>query len=123
MSEKNKTINFEQYGRIVCAALLYNNCIYMSEKGHWTIFPMEPIGVLRKAQQGFVTENGYFVDREVGLRIAEHYQQIESKYPPKDRLVSEDLKKEKRKVLEYRKEYTYRCNDGTKRNSILQEEK
>ena len=104
-------INFEQYGKVVCAALLHNNCIYMSTKGHHAIFPMEPIGVLRKAQQGFVTEKGFFVDRNIGLLIAEHYHQIESKYPPTDRLVSEDLNKEKRKVLEYRKEYTYKGNN------------
>ena len=40
-------MDYEVYGKIVCAALLHNNCIYMSYKGHWAIFPMEPIGVLR----------------------------------------------------------------------------
>ena len=98
----------DEYGKIICAALLYDNCIYMSELGHYAIFPMEPIGVLRNAQQGFVTENGYFVDRIVGLRIAEYYGQIEKKYPPKDQLVSEDLKKEKYKILQYQDSYIYK---------------
>ena len=92
-------IDFEKYGRIVCAALLKDNSIYMGREGHHVIFPMEPIGVLRCAEQGFVTENGYFVDRITALGIAEYYGQIEHKYNPQDRLVSEDLKKDDIKVL------------------------
>ena len=101
-------INPEEYGKIVCAALLHDNCIYIGKEGHHVIFPMEPIGVLRNAKQGFVTENGYFVDRKLGLLLAEYYNQIEFKYNPKDRLVSEDLKKEGLKVLKYRKDHTYK---------------
>ena len=86
-------INPEEYGKIVCAALLHNNTIYMGREGHHVIFPMEKIGVLRNAPQGFVTEYGYFVDRKTALYIATYYNQIEYKYNPKDRLVSEDLKK------------------------------
>ena len=71
---------------------------------------MEPLGVLRCAKQGFVTEYGYFVDREIGLYISSHYNQINVKYNPKDRLVSEDLKKENIKVLKYLKEYSYKEN-------------
>ena len=67
-----RSINPEEYGRIVSAALLHNNCIYMSRKGHYDIFTMEPIGVLRNASQGFVTEYGYFVDRKTGLLIAKY---------------------------------------------------
>ena len=100
--------NPEEYGKIVCAALLHENCIYMGREGHYVIFPMEPIGVLRCAPQGFVTENGYFVDRYTGLYIAEYYDQIEYKYNPKDRLVSEDLKKEDIKVLRYLPDYKYK---------------
>ena len=44
-------INPEEYGKIVCAALLHDNCIYMGKEGHHVIFPMEPIGVLRNAKQ------------------------------------------------------------------------
>ena len=45
-------IDPKKYGRIVCAALLHDNCIYMGKEGHHVIFPMEPIGVLRCAKQG-----------------------------------------------------------------------
>ena len=102
------TIDYEKYGRVICAALLHNNCIYMSKKGHHAIFPMEPIGVLRKAIQGFVTENGYFVDRELGLSIAEYFNQINIKHPPTDKLMSEDLKKEDLKILKRVKSYLYK---------------
>ena len=102
------TIGYEKYGRVICAALLYNNCIYMSKKGHHAIFPMEPIGVLRNAIQGFVTENGYFVDRELGLSIAEYFNQINIKHPPIDKLMSEDLKKEDLKILKRVKSYSYK---------------
>ena len=101
-------INPLEYGKIVCAALLHNNCIYMGKEGHHVIFPMEPLGVLRCAKQGFVTTNGYFVDRKTGLFIAQYFNQIVHKYNPEDQLVSEDLKKEELKVLKYKKEYTYK---------------
>lgn len=101
-------IDPELYGRIVCAALLHNNCIYMGREGHHVIFTMEPIGVLRCAKQGFVTEYGYFVDRVTALYIARYYNQIDIKYNPKDRLVSEDLKKDNIKVLKYVREYSYK---------------
>ena len=106
------TIDYEKYGRIICAALLHNNCIYMSKKGHYAIFPMEPIGVLRKATQGFVTENGYFVDRELGLSIAEYFNQINIKHQPVDRLLSEDLKKEDLRILKRVKSYLYKENNA-----------
>ena len=106
------TIDYNEYGKIVCAALFHNNCIYMSEKGHHAIFPMEPIGVLRNAMQGFVTENGYFVDRKVGLSIAEHFNQIDTKYPPIDRLNSEDIKKENLKILQRVKSYSYKGDNA-----------
>lgn len=101
-------IDFEEYGRIICAALLHDECIYMSKKGHYAIFPMEPIGVLRNAIQGFVTENGYFVTRNLGLSIAIYFNQIDIKHPPIDILLSEDLKKEKLKILKRVKKYSYK---------------
>ena len=110
MGSEIMIINPELYGRIVCAALLHNNCIYMGKEGHHVIFSMEPLGVLRCAKQGFVTEYGYFVDREIGLCIAKYFNQINVKYPPEDKLVSEDLKKENIKVLKYIKEYSYKEN-------------
>lgn len=101
-------MNCEEYGRIISAALLKDNCIYMSKEGHHAIFPMEAIGVLRDAKQWFVTENGYFVDRIRGLEIANYYNQIEKKHNPQDSLNSEDLKKEDTKILKYIKNYEYR---------------
>lgn len=101
-------IDFEEYGRIICAALLHDECIYMSKKGHYAIFPMEPIGVLRNAIQGFVTENGYFVTRNLGLSIAIYFNQIDIKHPTIDSLLSEDLKKEKLKILKRVKKYSYK---------------
>lgn len=98
------------YGRIVCAALLHNDCIYMGRAGHHVIFPMEPLGVLRCAKQGFVTEYGYFVDRVTGLVIAEYYDQIWHKHSPKDKLMSEDIRKEGLDILVYRNEYSYKEN-------------
>ena len=100
--------NPEKYGRIVAAALLHGNCIYFSDKGHHTIFPMEKLGILRCATQGFVTENGYFVSRKVALYIAEYFNQIDKKYHPLDELLSEDLKKENIKVKKYINEYSYK---------------
>ena len=104
-------IDYKEYGKIISAALLKDNCIYMSKKGHHAIFPMEPIGVLRDAKQGFVTENGYFVDRIIGLDIAIYYDQIDYKYNPIDELNSEDIKKEDSKVLKYKKDYKYKENN------------
>ena len=101
-------IDFEEYGRIICAALLHDECIYMSKKGHYAIFHMEPIGVLRNAIQGFVTENVYFVTRNLGLSIAIYFNQIDIKHPPIDSLLSEDLKKEKLKILKRVKKYSYK---------------
>lgn len=101
-------MSFEEYGRIVCAALLHNNCIYMSREGHHAIFVMEERGVLRNAKQGFVTENGYFVDRFLGLRIAIYYNQIDIEHTHYNELFSEFLKKEDVKVLRYCNKYSYR---------------
>lgn len=98
----------EEYGKIVSAALLYNNCIYIGKDGHHVIFTMEPIGVLKTAKQGFVTEYGYFVDRELGLILAEYFEQIDYKYPPLDRLNSEDLKKDDLKVKRFIKTFNYK---------------
>lgn len=101
-------INPNEYGRIVCAALLHDNCIYMAREGHHAIFTMEPKGLLREAKHGFVTEYGYFVDRYMGLYIAQYFRQIDFKFNPIDRLCSEDLKKENLKVLNYKRDYFYK---------------
>ena len=104
-------IDYEEYGKIICAALLHNNCIYMSKKGHHVLFSMKPKGVLRNAIQGFVTENGYFVDRKLGLSIANYYNQIDTKNLPMDELLKKKKKKENIKVLKLVKEYTYKENN------------
>jgi len=105
-------IDFDLYGKVVCAALLHDHSIYMSEFGHHRIFSMEAKGILKSAKQGFVTENGYFVDRELGLSIAQHFNQIDDKHFPLDKLVSEDLKKENLKILNLVKEYNYKKNNA-----------
>ena len=107
-------MNIEEYGRIVCAALLHKEAIYMAKEGHYAIFTMEEKGVLRNAIQGFVTENGYFVDRTLGLMIANYYNQIQEKHPPEDQLLSEDLK-EKGQLLREKEEYTYRLKRDYKK--------
>ncbi|MBR4693425.1 MAG: hypothetical protein IKQ06_06135 [Bacilli bacterium] len=109
-------MDYEEYGRVICAALKKDNNIYMSRLGHHAIFPMEEKGVLRNAIQGFVTENGFFVDRKTGLEIAEYYNQIENKHNPIDELLSEDLKKEDIKVLKYVKDYTYKDRENNSKN-------
>lgn len=101
----------EFYGKIVCAALYKNNTIYMGD-AHYQIFPLEPIGILRDAVQGFVTENGYFVDRNVGLQIAIYYNQIESKHGSSNELYSEDLKKEGIILLKRLKDVEYKAKNG-----------
>ena len=88
----------------------------LSKKTKWLCFihpeykKMKPeeIGVLRTAPHGFVTENGYFVDRDLGLLIAKYYNQIEYKYNPQDKLLSEDLNKENLKVLKRINKYSYK---------------
>lgn len=91
-------LDYESYGRIVCAALLKDNKIYYTFKNHGTIFTLEEKGVLRSSIQGFITEKGYFVDRKVGLEIAFHYNQIEYKHSGLNELFSEDLNK---KIIKY----------------------
>ncbi len=100
-------LDYNLYGKIVCAALLKDNKIYYTFKNHGTIFTLEEKGVLRNSIQGFITEKGYFVDRKVGLEIAFHYNQIEYKHSGLNELFSEDLKQENNQVLVYQKKYKY----------------
>ena len=79
-----------KYGRIVASALNYNGAIYKG-KTHADCFKQEPIGVLKCAEQGFITSNNVFVNREKALKIAKHYKQIKHKHPPHNQLMSEDL--------------------------------
>ena len=77
-------------GRIVASALRKGSKLYIG-KTHSDCFKQEAMGVLRGAEQGFITETYTFVDRELALKIAKHYNQIKHKHPPKDELLSEDL--------------------------------
>jgi len=79
-----------EFGPIEMAALRLNNQIYVG-KTHAQCLVQEPKGVLRCAEQGFVTKNNIFVDRKTGLEIAQYYNQIKTKHPPLDELLSEDL--------------------------------
>ncbi len=101
-------IDYEMYGRVVCAALFHNNCIYMAREGHHAIFPMEKIGVLKKSLQGFVTENGYFVDRKLAFQIATYYDQIITKHGPDDLLFSEDISKKEDIQIKRLERYSYK---------------
>ena len=80
----------KRYGKIVSSALRQKSKIYKG-KTHADCFVQEPKGVLRLAEQGFLTERGKFVNRKTALRIAKHYKQIKTKHQPEDILFSEDL--------------------------------
>ena len=100
-------LDYNLYGKIVCAVLLKDNKIYYTFKNHGTIFTLEEKGVLRNSIQGFITEKGYFVDIKVGLEIAFHHNQTEYKHSGLNELFSEDLKQENNQVLVYQKKYKY----------------
>ena len=80
----------KKYGKIIASALRNGCKIYMG-KTHADCFVQEEKGVLRNAEQGFITENYIFVDRKLALKIAKHYKQIKHKHPPIDILLSEDM--------------------------------
>ena len=87
-------MNFEEYGPIMYAALKLNNTVY-SGKTHAYCFEIIgrkkiPYEELKNVEQGFLTENGKFVDRKLGLKIAEHFNQIKTKHPSENELYSED---------------------------------
>lgn len=72
---------------IIKAAIIKGGTIYTGKR-HGDIFPQMPIGFLRCAEQGFVTENGEFVNRNQAAQIAYECGQIPR---PKPELFSEDL--------------------------------
>lgn len=80
----------KRFGKIVASALKHNNKLYIG-KNHAECFIQEPKGVLRGAEQGFITENNIFVGRKKALKIARHYNQIKHKHFPQNELFSEDL--------------------------------
>lgn len=108
---KNNIFNklkYNYYGKIVSPAIFNKNTVYMCRVGHHKIFTMEPIGVLRCAKQGFVTEYGLFVDRYLALKIARYFDQVGNKYNPVDQLLSEDLKYNNLVIKKYKRKYSYR---------------
>lgn len=81
--------------RIKCAAVLKDGVVYRCLRHSYTELmrtnPEAPEDVLRHSEQGFVTEDGRFVDREEGLLIAMASNQIHHKHPNIHELFSEDL--------------------------------
>jgi len=80
----------KKYGKIIASALRKNGNIYVG-RTHAECFKQEPIGVLRDAKQGFLTDTKLFVSRKKALRIAKHYKQVVRKHPPYNELLSEDI--------------------------------
>jgi hypothetical protein len=76
---------------IKLAALRTSEGKIYTGKRHAHIFPQEPKGVLRCAEQGFITDDGIFVDRVTALRIAIENNQIIKKHGDPEILYSEDV--------------------------------
>lgn len=80
----------KKYGKIRSSAVRKSGVVYIG-KTHTDCLIQKPLGVLKNAEQGFITENNIFVNRKLALKIAKHYKQIKYKHPPYDQLMSEDL--------------------------------
>lgn len=78
--------------KIKCAALRDKDGNIFWGRYHGEIFLQKPIGVLRKAEQGFLTTEGRFVDRKEALKIATEQDQIIKKSSPFEQLDSSDFK-------------------------------
>jgi hypothetical protein len=72
---------------IKAAAILHNGIIYKGKR-HREIIEQNKQANLKEGQEGFVTKNGMFVDREQAAKIALSAGQIKR---PKKKLISEDL--------------------------------
>lgn len=90
--------------KIKCAAIQAKSGQVFEGKSHAAIFISQPKGLLKGAEQGFVTENGEFVDRYEAAEIAFKAGQTKKLESP---LFSEDLtgdwpwqKKKVKKALE-----------------------
>jgi hypothetical protein len=76
---------------INCAAIKQGSSIYIGQS-HSEIFSNTfPLGCLRNAEQGFVTDDGVFVNRAEALVIALQCNQIKHKHGSPSELYSEDL--------------------------------
>lgn len=54
---------------IVAAAIIKDDIIYTGRRHH-EILQSQPMGFLRGCRQGFITDDGVFVDRVEAFRIA-----------------------------------------------------
>ena len=75
------------------AAIKQDGIVYVGKRHHNVIAIMIECGLPApiRGVQGFVDNNGVFVDREEALKIAEAAGQIVKKHPPLYRLLSEDI--------------------------------
>lgn len=85
----------KRHGKIKSSAVKLNNVIYTG-RHHIDCFVLMLQNYkisqeeVMKAEQGFLTENGFFVNREQALEIAKHFNQIKVKHPSENELYSED---------------------------------
>lgn len=72
---------------IKAAAILYQGVLYKGKRHRFIIDENKHVN-LKKGQEGFITSQGLFVDREQAAKIAHSAGQIKK---AKKRLISEDL--------------------------------
>ena len=80
----------KKYGKIIASAVRKGGVVYTGAT-HADCLRQAPMGTLRDAEQGFLTDTRLFVNRKKALRIAKHYKQIVKKHPPYNQLMSEDM--------------------------------
>jgi hypothetical protein len=88
---------------IICAAVLYSNGKVFVGRAHFECFRAAHAAntyafakgyekeMAQEVEQGFVTSQRRFIDREEALKLATNAGQIVTKHPPLYELVSEDL--------------------------------
>ena len=81
---------------IVAVAIKINDEIYVSRNSHSELLVMYP-DKFKYAEQGFLTSDCKFVDRNEALLIARKYNQIKNKWVDNDELYSEDIFLERNK--------------------------
>lgn len=81
---------------IVAVAIKINDEIYVSRNSHSELLIMYP-DKFKYAEQGFLTSDCRFVDRNEALLIARKYNQIKNKVVDNDELYSEDIFLERNK--------------------------
>lgn len=74
------------------AAIRQGGIVYVGHR-HFNCFAvMRECGISHiGAEQGFIDGSGQFHSRAEALKIAEFHNQIIDKYPPYDKLMSEDM--------------------------------